>query len=95
MYNILSFRKGFCMKRIKLKKLDYVHIQSRKYDWSKLDKLICEHEVIEIACPNYDEARTAYNALLGNKARIEGVYTVSQDGTKIIVDATGGESDGR
>lgn len=83
------------MKKIKLKKFDYTYIQSRKYDWRKLDRLICDRELIEIECPSCEEARAVAISLTHNKPGRDGVYTVSQNGNKVIVDATGGSSDGR
>ena len=81
------------MKRIKLKRRGYHYIESRKYDWGELDDLIARGELVEVECPTPKEARVAYITLYKSKARADGAFTVTKDGCRLIVDATGGARD--
>lgn len=81
------------MQRIKLKRRGYHYIESRKYDWTELDDLIDRREPVEVECPNEKEARGAYLTLRKSKASADGAFTVTKDGCRLIVDATGGSSD--
>lgn len=81
------------MQRIKLKRRGYHYIESRKYDWGELDELIARGELIEVECPTPEEARGAYLTLRKSKASADGAFTVTKDGCRLIVDATGGDRD--
>lgn len=81
------------MKRIKLKRREWHHIESRKYDWDELDDLIARGELVEVECPTHDEARSVSINLRKTDAARDGVYTVRQSGNVVTVDATGGARD--
>lgn len=83
------------MKRIKLKRREWRHIESRKYDWDELDGLIDRRELVEVECPTPEEARSVSINLRKTDAALSGVYIVRQSGNVVIVDARGGEGDGR
>lgn len=79
------------MKRIKLKRREWYHIESRKYDWGELNGLIDRRELVEIECPTQEEARSVSINMRKTDAARAGVYTVRQSGNVVTVDATGGE----
>ena len=83
------------MQRIKLKRDEPRYIQSRKYDWRELDELIGQRELVEIECGTPEEARKASFTLLHAQPCRDGVFTVRKSGSVVIVDARGGDGDGR